>query len=143
MPNLKTIPNFGVGYDSIDVEAAIARGGIASFAISAVDIALWELRGKARGEPLVQMAGGASDRCGAYCGGIDLGFDLPKLLDSIRGYLDRGFDGVKIKIGQPTLQEDLDRIGAVRDLIGPDIAFMVDASYSMTEEQAASAAKSF
>ncbi|MEX0285291.1 MAG: mandelate racemase/muconate lactonizing enzyme family protein [Paracoccaceae bacterium] len=121
----------------------VARGGIASFAISAVDIALWDLRGKARGEPLVQMAGGASDRCGAYCGGIDLGFDLPKLLDSVQGYLDRGFDGVKIKIGQPTLQQDLDRIGAVRDLIGPDIAFMVDANYSMSEAQATEAAKAF
>lgn len=144
---------FLIGQDASEVEALydamqwhvhyVARGGIASFAISAVDIALWDLRGKARGEPLAQMAGGASDRCGAYCGGIDLGFDLPKLLDSIRGYLDRGFDGVKIKIGQPNLQEDLDRIGAVRDLIGPDIAFMVDANYSMTEEQATIAAKSF
>ncbi len=121
----------------------VARGGVASFAISAVDIALWDLRGKGRGEPLVQMAGGKSDRCGAYCGGIDLGFDLPKLLDSITGYLDRGFNGVKIKIGQPTLQEDVDRIGAVRNLIGSDIAFMVDANYSMNEEQATEAAKLF
>lgn len=121
----------------------VARGGIASFAISAVDIALWDLRGQARGEPLVAMAGGAADRCGAYCGGIDLGFDLPKLLDSIQGYLDRGFDGVKIKIGQPTLAEDIDRIGAVRDLIGPDRGFMVDANYSMSEEQATAAARAF
>lgn len=46
----------------------VARGGIASFAISAVDIALWDLRGLRRGESLVRMAGGASDRCGAYAG---------------------------------------------------------------------------
>jgi len=121
----------------------VARGGIASFAISAVDIALWDIRGKATGQPLYRMAGGASDRCRAYCGGIDLGFPLPKLLDSIRGYLDRGFNGVKIKIGQPTLAEDLERIAAVRDLIGPDIAFMVDANYSMTEDQATKAARAF
>lgn len=63
----------------------VARGGIASFAISAVDIALWDLRGLRRGESLVRMAGGASDRCGAYAGGIDLGFDLPKLLCSVEG----------------------------------------------------------
>ena len=46
------------------------------------------------------MAGGASDRCRAYCGGIDLGFELPRLLDSVRGYLARGFNGVKIKVSQ-------------------------------------------
>lgn len=121
----------------------VARGGIASFAISAVDIALWDLRGKRRGQSLVSMAGGASDRCGAYCGGIDLGFDLPKLLSSIQGYLDAGFDGVKIKIGQPTLDEDIERIAAVRDLIGPDITFAVDANYSMSETQAVQAAQAF
>ena len=144
---------FLIGKDATEVEALhdamqwhvhyVARGGIASFAISAVDIALWDLRGQISGRSLVEMAGGASDRCRAYCGGIDLGFDLPKLLESVSGYLDAGFDGVKIKIGQPTLEEDIARIAAVRDLIGPDIAFMVDANYSMTEEQAIAAARAF
>ncbi|PTX54235.1 L-alanine-DL-glutamate epimerase-like enolase superfamily enzyme [Litoreibacter ponti] len=118
----------------------VARGGIASFAISAVDIALWDLRGKASGQPLYKMAGGAADRCRAYCGGIDLGFDLPKLLDSVQGYLDRGFNGVKIKIGRP---DDLERIQAVRKLIGPDIAFAVDANYSLDVDQAIALAKGF
>ncbi|WP_050524615.1 mandelate racemase/muconate lactonizing enzyme family protein [Pseudorhodobacter wandonensis] len=144
---------FLIGKDATEVEALydamqwhvhyVARGGIASFAISAVDIALWDLRGKQLGQPLWQMAGGASNRCKAYCGGIDLGFPLPKLLDSVRGYIDRGFNGVKIKIGQPTLDEDIARIKAVRDLIGPDVAFMVDANYSMGLEQAIAAAEAF
>ncbi|MBU2329003.1 MAG: mandelate racemase/muconate lactonizing enzyme family protein [Alphaproteobacteria bacterium] len=121
----------------------VARGGIASFAISAIDIALWDLRGRRLGEPLWKMAGGASNRCRAYCGGIDLNFPLPKLLDSIRSYIARGFDGVKIKIGQPSLAEDLERIRAVRELIGPDVAFMVDANYSMNVDQAIEAAKAF
>lgn len=121
----------------------VGRGGIASFAISAVDIALWDLRGKRQGHALWQMAGGAGHSCKAYCGGIDLNFPLPKLLDSIRGYLDRGFNGVKIKIGQPELKEDIDRIAAIRQLIGPDIAFMVDANYSMSVDQAIEAAKAF
>lgn len=121
----------------------VGRGGVASFAISAVDIALWDVTLKASGTPLVQAAGGASDRCRAYAGGIDLNFPLPKLLDSIRGYLGRGFNAVKIKIGQPTLAEDVARIAAVRELIGPDIAFAVDANYSMTVEQAIAAAEAF
>ena len=144
---------FLLGQSATDVEGLydamqwhvhyVARGGIASFAISAVDIALWDLRGKRSGQPLWQMAGGAAQSCKAYCGGIDLGFPLPKLLDSIQSYLDHGFNGVKIKIGQPTLAEDLARIKAVRELIGPDITFMVDANYSMTVEEAITAAKAF
>jgi L-alanine-DL-glutamate epimerase-like enolase superfamily enzyme len=89
------------------------------------------------------MAGGTAQSCKAYCGGIDLGFPLPKLLDSIQSYLDRGFNGVKIKIGQPSLAEDIARIKAVRDLIGPDVTFMVDANYSMTVEEAITAAEAF
>ena len=138
-----------VGRDATDIDALydamqwhvhyVGRGGIASFAISAVDIALWDLRGRQSGQALWQMAGGASDMCKAYCGGIDLNFPLPKLLDSIRSYLARGFNGVKIKIGQPTLEEDIARIRAVRELIGPDITFMVDANYALDVDTAIAA----
>ncbi len=121
----------------------VGRGGIASFAISAVDIALWDLRCKAAGKPLWQMAGGISNTCKAYAGGIDLNFPLPKLLSSIQGYLDRGFNAVKIKVGQPTLEEDVARIGAVRALIGPSRALMVDANYAMEVDQAIVAARAF
>ncbi len=144
---------FLIGQDAAEVEALhdamqehvhyVARGGIASFAISAVDIALWDLRGQILGKPLIEMAGGASDRCRAYCGGIDLGLDLPDLLESVRGYLDRGYDGVKIKVGRPALEEDVERVAAVRNLIGPDIAFMVDANFSMEEDEAIAAARAF
>ncbi len=144
---------FLVGQDGAEVEALyeamqwhvhyVARGGIASFAISAIDIALWDLRCRAANQPLWEMVGGASDRCKAYAGGIDLNFDLPKLLRSIQGYLDRGHNGVKIKIGQPTLAQDVERIAAVRALIGPDVAFMVDANYSMSVPQAIEAAEAF
>lgn len=141
------------GQDDTDVEGLhdamqwhvhyVARGGVASFAISAIDIALWDIRCKRAAKPLWRMAGGASDRCQAYCGGIDLAFALPKLLESMQSYLDRGFNGVKIKIGQPTLAEDVERVRAVRELIGPDTAFMVDANYSMSVEEAIEAAKAF
>ncbi len=121
----------------------VGRGGIASFAISAVDIALWDIKCKKAGQPLWKMAGGAGNTCKAYCGGIDLMFPLEKLLSNIRGYLAAGFNAVKIKIGRENLQEDLDRIKAVRELIGPDVTFMVDANYSMSVEKAIEAANSF
>lgn len=121
----------------------VGRGGIASFAISALDIALWDIRCKAAGQPLWSVAGDAGNSCKAYCGGIDLQFPMEKLLANIQGYLDRGFNAVKIKIGRERLEEDIERIAAVRNLVGPDITFMVDANYSMTVDQAIKAARAF
>ncbi|MFR9519979.1 MAG: mandelate racemase/muconate lactonizing enzyme family protein, partial [Rikenellaceae bacterium] len=118
----------------------VGRGGIASFAISAIDIALWDIRCRKAGEPLWKVAGGASNKCKAYCGGIDLMFPLEKLLSNIRGYLAAGFNGVKIKIGRQNPDEDVERIKAVRELIGDEIDFMIDANYSLTVEQAISLA---
>ena len=131
-------------YDSLQWHIHyVGRGGIASFAISAVDIALWDVRCKHVEKPLWQLAGGHGNTCKAYCGGIDLQFPLPKLLNNIQGYLDQGFNAVKIKIGRPSLEEDIERIRAVRELIGDDITFMVDANYSMTVAEAIQAAESF
>ncbi len=144
---------FLIGQDASAVEALyeamqwhvhyVARGGIASFAISALDIALWDLRGRKAGQPLWQMAGGAGNRCKAYAGGIDLNFPMPKLLEQTRGYLARGFNGIKIKVGQPALVQDVERVAAVRDLIGPDIALMVDANYALSVEESIAAAAAF
>ena len=121
----------------------VGRGGIAGFAISALDIALWDLRGKRLRLPLWKMAGGAGNRCKAYRGGIDLEFPLPKLLKSVKGYLAEGFNGVKIKIGKPDLADDVNRVRAVRQEIGSGVALMVDANYSMNVDQAIAAARAF
>jgi len=144
---------FLVGRDGENVEALhdamqwhihyVGRGGIASFAISAVDIALWDLRGKVLGQPLWQMAGGAGQTCKAYRGGIDLNYGLDKLLASVAGYLEQGFNAVKIKVGKPSLADDLARVAAVRELVGPDTAFMVDANYALDREGAITAANAF
>ncbi|UOF90671.1 mandelate racemase/muconate lactonizing enzyme family protein [Fodinisporobacter ferrooxydans] len=106
----------------------VGRGGIASFAISAIDIALWDLRAKKAEEPLWRLLGGTSNNTKAYAGAIDLNFPMEKLLKNIQGYLDSGFRAVKIKLGQERLEEDIERVAAVRALIGSDIVFMVDAN---------------
>jgi L-alanine-DL-glutamate epimerase-like enolase superfamily enzyme len=121
----------------------VGRGGISSFAISAIDIALWDIRGKRAGQALWQMAGGQEQTCRAYCGGIDLGFSLEKLERSVQGYLDCGFNGVKIKVGLEKLADDVARVRAIRALIGDDITFMVDANYSLSPEQGVNAARAF
>ena len=121
----------------------VGRGGISSFAISAVDIALWDLRGKKNSKSLLTMAGGNNVSCKAYRGGIDLGYSQPKLVESVSSYLDEGFNAVKIKVGHPDLSTDISRVQAVRHAIGPETVFMVDANYSYSIKQAINAAKRF
>ena len=144
---------FLMGRDGSEVESInelceshihyVGRGGIASFAISAIDIALWDARCKRLKKPLWQVAGGARKSCKVYAGGIDLEFPLPKLLKSIEGYLEEGFNAVKIKVGRLDLSEDIARARAVRELVGPDVFFMVDANYSLSVDKAIEAANRF
>jgi len=121
----------------------VGRGGIASFAMAALDIALWDIRCQKAGQPLWKMAGGAGNTCKVYGGGIDLNFPLPKLLKHVRSYLNAGFNGVKIKVGRGNLAEDVARVKAVREEIGDQVTFMVDANYSMSVDQAIEAANAF
>lgn len=121
----------------------VGRGGVASFAVAALDGALWDLRGKKAGLPLWKLAGGAANSARAYGGGIDLHYDIDRLLANIKGYLDRGLRGVKIKVGKPTLDEDVERVAAVRKFIGRDVAFMVDANMKWTVETAIRASHKF
>ena len=119
----------------------MGRGGIASFAISALDIALWDIRCKQAGQPLWQYLRGESPTCKAYRGGIDLEYTLPELVQSVRSHLDDGFNAIKIKIGKEDLEEDLERIAAVRKEIGDEITLMVDANFSMTVTSAITCSK--
>jgi L-alanine-DL-glutamate epimerase-like enolase superfamily enzyme len=121
----------------------VGRGGITSFAISSIDIALWDIHCKRLDEPLWKVVGGASNKTKCYAGGIDLNFSLEKLLKNIQSYLDAGFHAVKIKVGQDDLKADIKRVAAVRELIGPDMPFMVDANYSMTVDKAIRASRAF
>lgn len=121
----------------------VGRGGVAAFCISAVDIALWDIKGIRTGQALWQMAGGAGRTCRAYCGGIDLNFPVETLKSSVLGYLERGFNGVKIKVGHDELSVDVERVAAIRRLIGDEITFMVDANYSLSTARAIEAAKAF
>ena len=119
----------------------VGRGGIAAFAIAAVDIALWDLRGRALDEPLWRLLGGAADRVPAYVGGIDLLLPLDQLLEQTRAALGDGFGAIKMKVGRELLAEDVERVAAMRELLGPEAALMVDANMRWTVAQAIAAAR--
>lgn len=106
----------------------VGRGGMAVFAISAIDVALWDLKGRVAGLPLWRLLGGHSREVKAYAGGIDLLFTTEQLLEQAQSFLDHGFRAIKMKVGRPRLSEDVARVKAMRDFLGPDFPLMVDAN---------------
>ena len=119
----------------------VGRGGPVSFAISAMDIALWDLKAKALQEPLWRLLGGYEPRVPAYASGIDLHLTPDELVAQTRRSLDGGFQAIKMKVGRPRLRDDLAGVEAVRTLIGPDIPLMVDANMAWSVEQAIRASR--
>lgn len=121
----------------------VGRGGIASFAMSAVDVALWDLKSKRAGKPLWRFLGGSDSRVPAYAGGIDLQLPLDRLEQQTQANLDRGFRAIKMKVGRDQLSEDIARVEAMRTFLGPDLPLMVDANMRWTVDQAIEAARAF
>ena len=140
-----------VGEDAGDIEALwqrmwwglhyVGRGGLAAFAISAVDIALWDLQARRRAQPLWRVLGGQDPAVKAYAGGIDLQFTLDQLFEQTQSNLDNGFRAIKMKVGRDRLAEDLERVAAMRELLGPDFPLMVDANMGWSVEQAIEASR--
>lgn len=105
--------------------------GLAGSALSALDIALWDLAGKATGLPICALLGGkVRDKVAVYATGLYYteGEFPDRLLDEARGYVAAGFKGMKTKVGGLSIAEDVARVRALREAIGPDIHLMVDAN---------------
>lgn len=117
------------------------RGGTVSLAVSAVDIALWDLEARRLGRPLWRLLGGHDPAVPAYAGGIDLDFPLDALLRQADAFLAEGFRAIKMKVGRPRLSEDVERVRAMREHLGPDFPLMVDANMRWTADQAIRAAR--
>jgi L-alanine-DL-glutamate epimerase-like enolase superfamily enzyme len=112
------------------------RGGFAALAISAVDMALWDLRARRVGQPLWRVLGGHDPRVRVYAGGIDLQFPLDRLLRQTDDNLARGFRAIKMKVGRARLHEDVARVKAMREHLGADFPLMVDANMRWGTDEA-------
>ncbi len=107
------------------------QGGIGGSALSALDIALWDIAGKYLDQPVSLLLGGTlRSRIPVYATGLYYRRDeLPiRLLDEAQRYVDAGFLGMKTKVGGLSRAADVARVAALRDTIGPDIYLMVDAN---------------
>ncbi len=105
--------------------------GLGGSAISAVDTALWDITGRALGQPIYNLLGGkVRDRVAVYATGLYYteGEFPTRLLDEARGYVEAGFMGMKTKVGGLPMDEDVKRVAALREAIGPDVKLMVDAN---------------
>ena len=119
----------------------VGRGGAASFALAALDIALWDLRGKASGEPWWRLLGGHDPKVPVYAGGIDLQFSLDALLEQADGFQAQGFRAIKMKVGRDQLSEDLERVATMRNHLGADFPLMADANMRWRVDEAIRAAR--
>ncbi len=119
----------------------VARGGIASFAISALDIAFWDLKLKTENMAIADIYGTRNEKIRTYYGGIDLMFTQEELLNNIKKQLNNGHTAIKIKLGKENEDEDIERVKAVRNLLGKDKMFMVDANMVWSVPQAIRMAK--
>jgi L-alanine-DL-glutamate epimerase-like enolase superfamily enzyme len=109
--------------------ASVGRSGLATQAVAAFDIALWDLKAKRAGLPLAKLLGAHRDavRCYNTSGGF-LHTPIEQVLDNATASLDSGIGGIKIKVGQPDSAADLKRIEAVRSHLGDRVPLMVDAN---------------
>jgi L-alanine-DL-glutamate epimerase-like enolase superfamily enzyme len=119
------------------------RGGAQALAISAVDIALWDLRARRQGMPLWRLLGGFDPRVPCYAGGIDLDLPVPALIRQTDANLARGFRAIKMKVGRPSLADDVERVRAMRAHLGPGAPLMVDANMRWSADEAIRAARAF
>jgi len=140
-----TMGELVIGMDPLDVVgvwgkvyrmqlASHGMGAAASMALSGVDLALWDIRGKAAGWPLYRLLGGASKPIKAYAGGISLGFQEPaSLADEALSYVKRGYRAVKLRVGDTPVR-DIARVQAVRNAVGAEVDILVDGNTNYSLE---------
>lgn len=119
----------------------IGQTGVAAWGIAAIEIALWDLLGKQCGVPVARLFGSCREQVPIYGSGGWLSYSMDQLLAEVDAYLKRGFSAVKIKVGSPDLQKDVERVHKVRAFIGDNVRLMVDANQAWTVQQALSFAR--
>src|SRR5271170_6519118 len=150
--SVETLGNLLIGEDPIDVERLwhkmwipklTGRRGLVTRAISSIDIGLWDIRGKAANMPLYKLLGGFRDRVPTYIAGgyYEEGKGLRELQQEMEDNLRLGARAIKIKIGGVPVSEDVARVKAVREAIGPQTKLLVDANCAYRAYEAIAIAK--
>jgi len=108
---------------------SVGRHGLVTQAMAAVDLALWDIKGKICGLPVYKLLGGCRESAPVY--GSDGGWlymSVPEMLSAFEGYLDQEMMGIKMKIGHDSPKLDIQRVREVRKALGDDVWIAVDAN---------------
>lgn len=118
---------FGLTYQKGWSQIGATRQQILA-ALAAVDIALWDIKGKAANMPVWRLLGGYRNTVPCYVTGgyYQDGKTIDDLTAECKSYVETGYNAIKLKIGGVSVEEDVDRVTAVREAVGPDIDIMVD-----------------
>jgi L-alanine-DL-glutamate epimerase-like enolase superfamily enzyme len=114
----------------------LGGAGVTTHALGAVDIALWDLVGRAQKRSIVEMLGQVRTRIPVYASGINLGHSEKELVAQVKGWYDAGYRAFKVKIGKPDVAEDVERLTKIREVIG-SLPLMTDANQGWGPEYAA------
>ncbi len=110
--------------------------GISVFGLSAMDRACWDLVGKAAGKPLYKLLGACRNEVPTYASGFWLQQSTDELVQDARAFVREGYRAMKMRIGKPRMEEDVERVQTVREAIGPEVNLMVDANQRFTVDHA-------
>jgi L-alanine-DL-glutamate epimerase-like enolase superfamily enzyme len=141
-----TLRGLILGMDAFDTTGINARiykyqlashgmGAACAMAMSGIDMALWDAKGKALHLPLFKLLGGAARPVPAYAGGVALGYQEPAaLIDEAAPHVEAGYKAVKLRVGD-TVKDDVARMEAVRDAFGHDLTILTDANIGYSIDQ--------
>jgi L-alanine-DL-glutamate epimerase-like enolase superfamily enzyme len=143
---LRDIREMAVGFEVSETERFIrefereseyfGHGGIHRWALGSINIAMWDAWAKTLGKPVWRMFDVFHERVPLYGSGGWISYSIDELLAEVTGYAKRGFRAVKIKVGSPELERDIERLSKVREAVGPDVNVMMDANQGMTVARA-------
>lgn len=141
-----TLRQLILGMDAFDTTGINARiykyqlashgmGAGCAMAMSGIDMALWDAKGKALNLPLYKLLGGAARPVPAYAGGVALGYQPPaQLIDEAGPHIEAGYRALKLRVGD-TVKDDIARMEAVRDAFGKEMAILTDANIGYSIDQ--------
>lgn len=125
------------GHDALSIPGVMAnlaakvrnhgREGVAAMALSAVDVALWDLKARLLGVPLVRLLGSSRDAADVYGSGGFTSYTIDELRTQLGDWVEHGFRRVKMKVGRDAAK-DPERVAAARAAIGAEVALFVDAN---------------
>lgn len=105
--------------------------GLQKWTLAALNVAMWDAWGKTLGQPIWKLLGGSNRPIPVYGSGGWISYTTQELIEEVMNYKSRGFKAVKIKVGSPSVEQDLERLAKVREAVGEDINIMMDANQGM------------